>query len=156
MIFESSLLGQVTVNEDEIITFPNALPGLEHCKRFKLFHDEDVLNPCVFWMQSLDDKEVLFNIVDASHLQVNYQLKLSDEQVKLLEAETPEDISIKVLIYKSGDEIINDPRDQIQHVRSVSKLQANLRAPLLINLEKRLGIQIFDLFCEIIFKSPGR
>lgn len=151
MLFESTVLGKVEIKEDEVINFPDGLPGLEHCTRFKLFHDESVENPKVFWLQSLDDKDLLFNLVDALELKVNYRLKLSDGQVRLLQVSSPDEISIKVLIYRSGDAL---PSDQIEHVNTITKLQANLRAPLLINLEKRVGLQIFDLVCDIVFRSP--
>ena len=40
MLFQSNLLGQVTVDENTVLNFPNGLPGFESCQRFKLFHEE--------------------------------------------------------------------------------------------------------------------
>lgn len=146
MIFQSSILGEVEVKEDEIIDFPDGLPGLEHCTKFKLFHDEKVEHPRVFWMQSLDDKDVLLNLVDAFDLKANYHLKLTDDQIKKLRADSPDDISIKILIYRSGEE-------EGSKAENIARIQANMRAPLLINLRQRRGLQLFDLNCEVIFKS---
>jgi Tfp pilus assembly protein PilW len=53
MLFNSSQLGTVEVDESTIINFAQGIPALENCTQFKLFHNADSANPSVFWMQSL-------------------------------------------------------------------------------------------------------
>ena len=80
MLFQSSLLGPVEVDENTVLHFPAGLPGLEGCTRFKLFHEEND-NPRVFWMQSLDDADILFSVVDAQEVAVRYEIELTPAEI---------------------------------------------------------------------------
>ncbi|XLM21996.1 flagellar assembly protein FliW, partial [Chromobacterium piscinae] len=60
MRFDSKQLGTVEVDESTVITFPQGIPALENCTRFKLFHDITQALPQVYWLQSLDDPGITF------------------------------------------------------------------------------------------------
>jgi flagellar assembly factor FliW len=146
MLFTTSLLGNVEVDESNVIEFPQGLPGFENCTRFKLFHDATSATPQVFWMQSLDDADLLFSVTEPERLGLRYELDLSDQDVALLQLTRAEDALIVVMVYKedqAGDEL---------HPL-LSPIKANVRNPLVLNLATRLGLQKTNLSCEIVLHN---
>jgi len=51
--------GQVDIDPQTVLEFPQGLPGFEQFTRYKLLH-EDKPNPQVMWLQSLDDADLMF------------------------------------------------------------------------------------------------
>lgn len=118
-------LTEVQVDLDTVFTFTEGIAGFETCKRFKIFHEEG--KPTVFWLQSLDDTEVMFPIVTPDLLDVEYQIELSDADVALLGLESNEDAAVAIIVYR------NDADG--------GKIAANTRSPLILNLKNRQGMQ---------------
>ena len=145
MLFNSSLLGQVEVDENTIITFEAGLPAFENCTRFKLFHEADSDNPSVFWMQSLDNPDVLFSVTDPQKLGIRYEIELNQDEVAALALSRQEDAAILLTIYRElpGDEA--NP--------ALSQLRANVRNPLIINLATQKALQKTGLDCDIVFHN---
>ena len=145
MLFNSSLLGQVEVDENTIITFEAGLPAFENCTRFKLFHEADSDNPSVFWMQSLDNPDVLFSVTDPQKLGIRYEIELSQDEVAALALSRPEDAAILLIIYR---ELPDDEANP-----ALSQLRANVRNPLIINLATQKALQKTGLACDIVFHN---
>lgn len=152
MKLQSPVLGEVDVAEDEVIEFPNGLPGFEACKRFMLAHDaegkagED--RPKVFILQSLDDPEVAFSVVSPDALGVRYEITLSDGEAAQLQIEKPEDVALAVIVRRRADGAeANTPQD--------TGLRANFMGPLLINTAARRGLQkVLERFsCEMVVRA---
>lgn len=133
MKIESPRFGPLEVDQDKIIEFPKGLPGFEHCKRFSLFHDE-VGQPIVFTLQSLDDPDVALPLTDPAQLGFHYELTLEDGDVKMLEPGAAEDVAVAVILHRPESAA---PRDGSAN----GGITANLMAPLVINTRKRRGIQ---------------
>lgn len=145
MLFNSSLLGQVEVDENTIITFEAGLPAFENCTRFKLFHEADSDNPSVFWMQSLDNPDVLFSVTDPQKLGIRYEIELSQDEVAALALSRQEDAAILLTIYREL------PSDEANP--ALSQLRANVRNPLIINLATQKALQKTGLACDIVFHN---
>jgi flagellar assembly factor FliW len=128
MEIQSKLLGSQQVNPDSIITFPRGLPGFENRTRFQLFHQEG--SDIVYWLQSLDDDNLTFSVAHPLHFHINYNFVLTDEETKLLEAETPEDLLILILLHQDEDQENGTPT-----------IKGSIKSPLLINSKKRVGYQ---------------
>ena len=116
---------EIEIDPQSIITFPRGIPPFEHCQRYKLFHEEGKGN--VFWLQSLDDTDVLFSVTDPDLLRVSYEVTLSDEELDLLQVAAGDELLLAVIVYK--DEAVGE------------SLRVNARAPIVLNLSKRLGLQ---------------
>jgi flagellar assembly factor FliW len=133
MKIESPRFGTLVVEPSRIIEFPRGLVGLEHCKRFSLFHPEGDA-PDHFILQSLDDAAIAFHVVDPVKLGFNYDIVLSDDEatdLALSEAErrvadSNELLAVVVILSKETPD---------QPVR------ANLAGPLVINIDTRRGLQ---------------
>ncbi|MDC7703936.1 flagellar assembly protein FliW [Vogesella indigofera] len=145
MLFNSSLLGQVEVDENTIITFEAGLPAFENCTRFKLFHEADSNSPSVFWMQSLDNPDVLFSVTDPQKLGIRYEIELSQDEVAALALSRQEDAAILLTIYR---ELPDDEANP-----ALSQLRANVRNPLIINLATQKALQKTGLACDIVFHN---
>lgn len=136
MIQIQTAYGPQQIDPDSLITFPQGLPGFDNCTRFKLFHQEDAKNPTVYWLQSVDQPEIMFSVADPSVMNVDYHFELNDEEMTLLQAKQPTDLLVLLLLYKSDQALGAAPQSA-----SGETINAALRAPLVLNLQARLGLQ---------------
>ena len=74
MKVETYLFGAVEVSPEKVIEFPNGLVGFEQNKRFMLAHEDGTAQPSSYTLQSLDDPNLAFQIVDPVTLGFNYEL----------------------------------------------------------------------------------
>jgi flagellar assembly factor FliW len=121
---------EIEIDPSTIIEFPAGLPGFENCQRFKLFHSEGS-DPSVFWLQSLDDVEVVFSLTDPDLLNISYELTLNDEEQRLLRSSPDDDLHIAVMLSRKMEE----------GVIASDYIQANTKAPIVINATKRIAMQ---------------
>jgi flagellar assembly factor FliW len=128
MEIQSKLLGSQQVNPDSIITFPHGLPGFENRTRFQLFHQEG--SDIVYWLQSLDDVNLTFSVAHPTHFHINYNFVLTDAETKLLEANSPDELLILILLHQDEEQENGTPT-----------IKGSIKSPLLINSEKRIGYQ---------------
>ena len=113
------------IDPETLITFPEGIAGFEQCKRFKLFHEEG--KATIFWLQSLDDTNVLFSIVEPESFDIEYQIELSDTDCQLIDLQEAEDAAVVVIVY----------RDEAEG----GKIAANTRSPVILNFKSRKGMQ---------------
>lgn len=133
MKVKSTRFGEMEVDPNNIIAFPKGLPGFEKCTRFQLFHEEKD-QPMVFWLQSLDDPEVAFTVVDPTAFGLNYQMTLSDEETQLLDAKTAADIAVMMVLY-------NPLVEEGGKLKQTSGVSANINGPILLNVNSKRGLQ---------------
>lgn len=113
------------IDESKIVNMPDGIPGFDECKRFFIFGSEE--QP-IKWFQSVDKPEVALPIVNPFLFTRDYEVELSDDDVKFLEIKKPDDVAIfVVLVIPSGDPMA---------------MTANLKAPIVINIKKRIGKQV--------------
>jgi len=124
MTIESPRFGRMAVSPEKIIDFPRGLPAFEDLRRFTLLHPEGEA-PKYFILQSLDDVEIAFHITDPAPWGFSYQIKLSDEESALLGEGEPGDFVVVVMLISTD----------------TGGVRANLKAPLVLNLKTRRGLQ---------------
>ena len=141
MIIDSPPFRTLEVDPDKLIEFPRGLPGFEDLHRYTLLHPDDAADdtPKYFVLQSLDDPAVAFHIADPSRFGFNYEISLSDEDAAMIKLADPAAAVVMVMLMNEGSE----------------NMRANLNAPLVINLDARLGVQhVFArLDCEVTLKD---
>ena len=132
-------LKNVTIDPETLFDFPVGLFGFEDCKRYKIFHEEG--QNTVFWLQSVDDTDVMFPIVAPEALDIEYQIELSDEECALIGMQSVSDVAVVVIVY----------RDEAQGGR----IAANARSPLVLNLKDRKGMQkiLQDVHPTLLFRG---
>jgi len=127
MEIKSKFLGEQSVDPSTIITFPRGLPGFEVDTRFKFFHQEG--SDIVFWLQSLDNEELLFSVAQPAHFNINYSFSLTDEEEAVLEVKDSSDLIFMIILHKTEDEI------------DKPTIKGSIKSPLVINSKSRKGIQ---------------
>jgi len=132
-------LKNVDVDPDTLFNFPQGLAGFEEHRRFKLFHQEG--GSTVFWLQSVDDSQVMFPIVVPEALDLAYDIELSDEDCAVLGLSDPSDAAVVVIVYRdaSADGVIG----------------ANTRSPVILNLKSRLGMQkvLHEIHPSVLYRG---
>ena len=132
-------LKDVMIDPKTLFSFPLGIAGFEDCKRFKIFHEEG--KPTVFWLQSVDDADVMFPIVAPESLDIEYQIELSDEECALIGMQSVVDVVVVVIVY----------RDEAQGGR----IAANARSPVILNLKERKGMQkiLQDVHPTLLYRA---
>lgn len=127
MKVETLLFGTIEIDPDTLVNFPGGLLGFESSTRFKLIHEaQEGELPASFTLQSVDNPSVALQIIDPLALGFHYELELTSDEAAKLEASDAKDVAVMLAIYKHGEQ---------------KGIGANIRAPILLNPSKRLGIQ---------------
>ena len=134
MQINTALFGPQEIQDDEIITFPQGLPGFEENTRFKVFHEEGKLT--VHWLQSVDDAELCFSVMEPDLLNLGYEFELSDEQTQTLEVKDGDELIVVLMLSKAGSMSEKD-HESVPN----QSIRANLQGPLVINLRSRKALQ---------------
>lgn len=142
--FQTLRFGEVTVSAERILAFPRGLVGLGGARRFVFFHPEDDTGP-FFWMQAVDDPGLAFVVTEPQNFFPDYQVPLGKEEQSTLGLLSQEEGVVCVILV-----VPEDPRH----------ITANLRGPLVINMNTRVGLQLVlagDEFSvrEPLFQAPG-
>ena len=117
--------GTQDIDPSSIIHFPDGLAGFEELHDYKLFHEEG--KPTVFFLQSLDDPDVQFAVVNPDNYQVSYECVLSDEEATALQLDDPADVAVLVTLSQGGN--------------YDGGIHANFMGPIMLNIGKRIGLQ---------------
>jgi flagellar assembly factor FliW len=148
MQLETTRFGTIEVNPESVFTFPKGiiqLEGFEDCTRYTLFHEEGSTSP-LHYLQSLDDPELSFTLIDPAILSVDYKISLSDDECELLHFEEGDVVEVMLMVYRplhvEGEEVTQDPH-----------IKAQTRSPLVVNVNKRLGFQKIGLNSRLIFTN---
>ncbi len=125
--FATKDLGQKTVREDQIISFPWGLPGFVEWHRYALLQCPH-LSPFLC-LQCVEKPDLAFITVDPVKVVPEYRLSpLNNGVLKDLAAENVNELRVLV--------ILAIPPGQPQ------EMTANLLAPILINVRRNLGKQV--------------
>lgn len=125
MMVETTRFGQIAVEEQDIITFPEGMLGFSKIDQYVLVERAD--DSLFLWLQALKKPSVAFPLLEPQILEKAYPIELADEDKKTL--------GLKDLTYAKVFSIITIPTDP-------TKMTANLKAPIVINLKKRIAKQV--------------
>ncbi len=124
MKVKTKTLGTVQVEEKQIINFVNGLYGFEEYHRFAIIEAE--YQP-FYWLQSLDESNLAFIIVDPFLIVNDYELDIDDNALSEIGIDSPEDVVLFA--------IITIPADG-------SAVTANLQGPIVINRKNNIALQV--------------
>ena len=151
MKIETTRFGSQEIEQDSIIHFPHGLLNDPDIKDFKLFHKEDAEpDPVVFWLQSVEDPDKAYTIIDPSLVGFSYEVALPDEDYQLLDSSSTDEIAVMVII--SGAE---EGAENVQK-EGFALISGNVTEPLFINLNSKKGMQrsIKNLDYDIFLSIP--
>lgn len=125
MIVESELLGEVSVEQDELITFPGGLLGFPACREFVLIPSE---RQGLFWLQSVEHSPLAFLLVDPFLAVEGFAVDLAASDRAELGIEAESDVAILAIVTLARPE--------------TGGSTVNLQGPLAFNLRTRRAKQI--------------
>ncbi|WP_108669002.1 flagellar assembly protein FliW [Peribacillus acanthi] len=115
----------IEIDENLVIHFDNGIPGLPEYKRFVLLplSDDGVYQV----LQSLDNQEIGFVVVNPFFVKPDYDITLDDKTVQQLEIENEIDVNLVSII------TLRDP---------FNNSTLNLAAPVVVNITNRKAKQV--------------
>lgn len=136
MLIKSLFFGTQEIDPETTLHFPEGLIGLEECRQFKLFHNQDQQHePDSFWLQSLDEAALMLPVVEALRFGLTYEIELSETDIQRLKLQDPAQASVLLVVYRA------DATAPAVIRRQGPQINANLVAPIVLNLAERRGIQ---------------
>lgn len=115
--------GQIDFEQEDVIHFPEGLLGLEGCREWVLLADAE--NDALAWMQCIDCPEVALAVVSPRRFVPGYRMRVARRELEPLQFQSLESAEVLIVVGKT------------EHAVTL-----NLKAPLVINLERRLGRQV--------------
>jgi len=133
MKINTTRFGEIEINDSGIIDFLFGLPGFQNLKRFFLL---DYRHP-IKWLHSVDDPDIAFIVTEPFNIFPDYTFVLDDETAEFLAVKDPKDIAVFVILIVSED-----------------ALNANLKAPIIVNTSNLKAIQIMLEDDRYSFRTP--
>ncbi len=125
MKINTTRFSRVEIEQDDVLFFPQGLMGLEDCQHWVLLADAE--NELLGWLQSTTRPEIAMAVVSPRRLVAGYQVRIARNELAPLSLTHPQQAKVLVIVGR------ND--------RSIT---LNLKAPLLIHLDQRLGRQVLN------------
>jgi flagellar assembly factor FliW len=125
MQIQTTRFGVVHVDPDAILAFPNGILGLGNCRHWVLLADAH--NDALAWMQSTTRPDIALAVVSPRRYVPDYQVRVTRGELKSLDLKDLRQAEVLVIVSRNDFE-----------------LTLNLKAPLVINLEQRLGRQVIS------------
>lgn len=116
--------GNIEIDEMQKIVFKDGLPGFEELRDFIIIEEEDNV---FCYLQSLEDGQVAFAIIDPYQVMEVYNPIIHEGYFEKLGGGEDEEFALYV-IANIGEKI--------------ETTTINLQAPLLIHVQRRLGVQV--------------
>jgi flagellar assembly factor FliW len=139
MKIQTTRFGELEVADSSVITFNKGIPGFEESMKYVLIPADEKGETPFFFLQSIDREEVNFFLVDPFAFFKEYDIKLQDQMVEKLELESPTDAIVLTTVTAKGE---------------IKDATTNLKAPLVINNNKQLGMQIVLDNKDYLIKQP--
>lgn len=125
MIIKTGRFGQLSVNDNEIIQIPNGIMGFPEFTKYCLVDPGD--GTLILWLQSLENSEIAFPILEPRVFKSDYTVRLSGAELRELKLQNMNQSAVFA--------ILTIPQD-------VTQMTANLKAPLVINLKEQIARQV--------------
>ena len=124
---ETTRFGKVELTDPKILTMRgDGILGFSHLKEFVLLVP-DGKKP-FWWLQSLEDGNVAFLVIDPFSIYENYEPDLSPKQTDILDIEDIHDVAVLCIVTVNKQPQL--------------KITANLRAPIVINTKSMAARQV--------------
>ena len=123
MRIETQRFGALRMNADQLFLFPQGMVGMESLRQWALLPDPD--NPSVAWLQCASRGDRALPVISPRCYFPDYRVHLTRRDLTSLHLKPGAELY--VLSTVSGH---------------VGKLTTNLRSPILLNLNRRLGCQV--------------
>ncbi len=139
MTLQTKVFGEVTIEEEKIITFPGGIVGFPDLTQFALLHDEEDGIETIHWLQSLQEPAFAMPVMDPLLVKEDYNPEVDDELLKILGDWEHDELLVLVTV--------TVPQE-------LEKMTVNLKGPILINGKNRKACQVIVEGEEFKVKVP--
>jgi flagellar assembly factor FliW len=122
---KTTRFGELEVEKKDILTFKDGLLGYDNLKKYFVVDPGD--QTLILWLQSIDNENTAFPIIEPKIFNPDYAVKLLPAELQSLALDKLGDASIYT--------ILTIPK-------SVTEMSANLKAPIVINNKSKQARQI--------------
>ena len=123
MVIPTTRFGPIEVQPDDVIRFPEGLLGFEHCRDWVLLAEAE--SDAVAWLQSVDRADVALAVVSPRRFVPKYRMRVARRELEPLQLDQIGRAQVLVIVG-----------------RTERCLTLNLKAPIVINLDRRLARQV--------------
>lgn len=124
MIVNTTRFGPIEISQEDVLTFSEGLLGFNDLEKFVLLDDP---NDEIFaWLQSCDEPSLAFPVLEPELFEENYKLEMTKADLETLKAKDAAELRSFCIIT-----IPEDP----------ARMTANLKAPVVVNISRRLARQ---------------
>ncbi|MEP7305631.1 MAG: flagellar assembly protein FliW [Acidobacteriota bacterium] len=128
-------IARLEPRSDDVIAFPDGLPGFEECRRFVMSSDGDHPFQC---LEGLEASSPAFVTIDPARVLPGYRLILSPVDRRHLDAREEDPLLWLAIVTVNPDETAT----------------VNLRAPIVINPRLMIGFQVMPHDCLYPLRHP--
>lgn len=129
MKVQTKFFGEIELDEDKILEFPNGIIGFEEHKRYAILYDEESKSEGarISWLQSLDEPLLALPVIEPFMVMKEYAPLIEDELLKPIGSPTDENMLFLLVMTVPSD---------------MTKVTANMKAPCIINIAEQKGVQL--------------
>ncbi len=117
--------GELEVRKEDILEFPEGILGFESLRKFFIVDPGD--STLILWLQSIENSSIAFPIIEPKIFKPDYVAKLLPSDLNSIQLQDTAGAKIYTILTIPSD---------------ISKMSANLKAPIVINNQKRMARQI--------------
>lgn len=125
MQLETLRFGRIHIAKDRVIRFAQGIPGFEQYHEYTLIQPDEDLP--FSYLQCVNDGHLSFIVIDPFLVKPDYEFELNESVKKELLITKQEQVSVLAIMTVKDD---------------IKKATLNLKAPLVINVQQRLGKQL--------------
>jgi len=123
MRIDTQRFGTLELNPDQLFLFPQGIIGMESLRQWALLPDLD--NPTVAWLQSASRGDRALAVISPRAFFQDYRVHVTRRDLSCLHMQVGAELYVLTTV-----------------AGHVGRLTTNLRSPLLLNLNRRLGCQV--------------
>jgi flagellar assembly factor FliW len=123
MEIHTTRFGTVDVEPNDVILFPTGMLGLDDCQHWVLLVDAE--NESLGWLQSTTHGDVALAVVSPRRFVPDYDVRVDRSELAPLALASSDEAHVLVIVGKTE-----------------TGITLNLKAPLVVNLRRRLGRQV--------------
>lgn len=137
MEIQSKLLGKIEFEEESLLHFEEGLIGIPEKKRFLLIEKDD-FKPFAY-LQSVDDPSFILIVINPMMVEKEYKFDIYKDDLTALNIKDENDFSMLAVVI---------------FAQKIEDITVNLKAPILINVHNKKGLQVILLNDDYSVEDP--
>lgn len=118
--------GEIEIDEEKIISFPEGIPGFEYVKKYIIINNPDEENPFQ-WLQSVDNEKLVFVIINPFLIKPDYDITIPESAIEKLKIKDEKDVAVYTIVVVP---------------QNLEDMTTNLSGPIIINVKEKIGKQV--------------